>query len=264
MLDMKIIDTHIHYGTDPHVASATCAPYMITGEPDTVIRYLDEENASHGVLFPHDRVMSPPWDADYDKANMQVGEAVKKYPDRIIGAARINPTFGKEHTCALIDKYVKDWNCRGLKLVAGYDFYRPNDMKVMGYLMEKAEEYNLTVLFHSGDAPRDLPSLQAVAAENFPKVNVVLAHTGMHLYLWEAILAAQRNDNIYVDIAQAFPYDIKIFINEVSADRVTYGSDGPYQSTAVEKQKLCSIGLNEEQLRKVFRENAMKIWHIDA
>lgn len=165
---MKIIDTHIHYGTDPNVASATCAPYMITGRPETVIRYLDEENASHGVLFPHDRVMSPPWDCDYDKANMQVGEAVKQYPDRIIGVARINPTFGKEHTFALIDKYVNDWNCKGLKLVAGYDFYRPNDMKVMGYLMEKAEEHNLTVLFHSGDAPRDLPSLQAVVAEKFP------------------------------------------------------------------------------------------------
>ncbi len=259
---MKVIDTHIHYGTDPNVASATCAPYMITGRPETVIRYLDEQNASHGVLFPHDRVMSPPWDADYDKANMQVGEAAKKYPDRIIGVARINPTFGKEHTCELIDKYVREWNCRGLKLVAGYDFYRPNDMKVMGYLMEKAEEYQLTVLFHSGDAPRDLPSLQAVAAENFPNVNVVLAHTGMHLYLWEAILAAQRNKNIYVDIAQAFPYDIKIFIQEVSADRVMYGSDGPYQSTAVEQQKLKSIGLNDEQLRKVFRENALKVWHI--
>ena len=258
---MKVIDTHIHYGTDPNVASATCAPYMITGRPETVIWYLDEQNASHGVLFPHDRVMSPPWDADYDKANMQVGEAAKKYPDRIIGVARINPTFGKEHTCKLIDKYVREWNCRGLKLVAGYDFYRPNDMKVMGYLMEKAEEYQLTVLFHSGDAPRDLPSLQAVAAENFPNVNVVLAHTGMHLYLWEAILAAQRNQNIYVDIAQAFPYDIKIFIQEVSADRVMYGSDGPYQSTAVEQQKLRSIGLNDEQLRKVFRENALKVWH---
>ena len=129
--------------------------------------------------------------------------------------------------------------------------------------MEKAEEHNLTVLFHSGDAPRDLPSLQAVVAEKFPRVNVVLAHIGMHLYLWEAILAAQRNENVYVDIAQAFPYDIKIFINEVGVDRITYGSDGPYQSTAVEMQKLHAIGLDETQLKKVFRENALKIWHID-
>ena len=46
-------------------------------------------------------------------------------------------------------------------------------------------------------------------------------------------------------------------------DRITYGSDGPYQSTAVEMQKLHAIGLDETQLKKVFRENALKIWHID-
>ena len=102
---MKVIDTHIHYGTDANVAKSVCTPYMITGQPDTVIRYLDEQGASHGVLFPHDRIMSPPWDVDYDKANMQVGEAVKKYPDRLVGVARINPTFGREHTSTLIDKY---------------------------------------------------------------------------------------------------------------------------------------------------------------
>ncbi|MDR2109908.1 MAG: amidohydrolase family protein [Spirochaetaceae bacterium] len=259
---MNVIDTHIHYGTDANVASATCTPYMITGKPETVIRYLDEQNASHGVLFPHDRVMSPPWDADYDNANTLVGEAVKRYPGRLIGAARINPAFGAEHTTKLIDRYVKEWNCRGLKLVAGYDFYRPNDMRVMGPLMEKAEEYGLTVLFHSGDAPRDLPALQAVAAKKFPGVKVVLAHIGMHLYLWEAIIAAQENENLYVDMAQAFPYDIKIFINQVSAARLMYGSDAPYQSAAVEQLKLREIGLSDIQLNAVFRENAIKVWGI--
>jgi len=259
---MKVIDAHMHYGTDANVASTTCTTYMITGEPETVIRYLDEQNASHGVLFPHDRVMSPPWDADYDKANKLVGEAVEKYPDRLIGVARINPTFGAEHTVKLIDRYVKKWNCRGIKLVAGYDFYRPNDMSVMAPLMEKAEEYDLTILFHSGDAPRDLPSLQAVAAKNFPKVKVVLAHMGMHQFLWEAIIAAQENDNVYVDMSQAFSYDIKIFIRQVSAEKVMYGSDAPYQSAAVEQLKLREIGLSDSQLEFVFRKNAIKIWGV--
>ena len=259
---MKVIDAHIHYGTDSNVASATCTPYLINGKPETVLQFLDEQNASHGVLFPHDRVMSPPWDADYNEANTLVGEAVKRFPDRLVGVARINPVFGAEHTGKLIDRYVADWNCRGVKLVAGYDFYRPNDMKVMGPLMEKAEEHGLTVLFHSGDAPRDLPSLQAVAAKNFPKVKVVLAHMGMHLFLWEAIIAAQECENIYVDMSQAFAYDIKIFIEQVSADKLMYGSDAPYQSSLVEQSKLRVVGLDDRQLKAVFRENAIKIWGI--
>lgn len=261
---MRVIDTHMHYGTDPHVAAHTCVPYLMAGDPESVLRLLDEEQASHGILFPHDRVMTPPWDADYDRANMQVGEAARKYPDRIVGVARINPTFGAKHTQDLLDKYVGEWGCRGVKLVAGYDFYRPNSMSVMGPLLEKAAQHNLTVLFHSGDAPRDLPSLQAKAAEAYPEVTFVLAHIGMHLYLWEAIIACQEHANIYVDMSQAFPFDIKTFIREVGADRLTYGSDVPYQSTRVEQEKLRVIDLSEQELAMVFWRNAAKVWGIDG
>ena len=260
---MKVIDTHMHYGTDPNVAAHTCIPYLLPGVPESVIRLLDEQNASHGVLFPHDRVMTPPWDADYDNANMQVGEVVRMYPDRVIGAVRINPTFGAKHTQNLIDKYVGEWGCRGVKLVAGYDFYRPNSMGIMAPLLDKAREHNLTILFHSGDAPRDLPSLQAKAAEAYPDVKFVLAHIGMHLFLWEAIVACQDHDNIYVDMAQAFPFDIKTFIREVGVDRLTYGSDVPYQSPKVEQEKLRVIELSDAELERVFRLNAAQVWRIE-
>ncbi len=261
---MKVIDTHIHYGTDSNVAAHTCCPNLITDVPDSVIEFLDEQNASHGCLFPHDRVMSPPWDADYDKANMQVGRAVLKYPDRITGLARINPTFGGEHTQNLLDKYVGEWNCRGVKLVAGYDFYRPNDLTVIGPVLDKCEEYGLNVLFHSGDASRDLPYLQAQAAKAYPNVHFVLAHIGMHSFLWEAILACQEYPNITVDMSQAFAYDIKTFIAEVGPERLTYGSDAPYQSTRVEQEKLRVVGLGEDELQMVFRGNAMRIWGFEG
>jgi predicted TIM-barrel fold metal-dependent hydrolase len=146
--------------------------------------------------------------------------------------------------------------------VAGFDFYRPNDMKVVGPMLDKAAEHNLTVLFHSGDPPRDLPSLQAKAAEAYPEVTFVLAHIGMHHYLWEAILACQEHDNIYVDMAQAFPFDIKTFIRQVGVERLTYGSDVPYQSPRVEQEKLRVIGLSEDEQEAVFRHNAAKIWGI--
>jgi predicted TIM-barrel fold metal-dependent hydrolase len=259
---MKVIDTHIHYGTDPNVASHTCCPDLVRGDPDSVLTFLDGQNASHGVLFPHDRVMSPPWDADYDKANMEVGEAAARYPGRIVGLARINPTFGAAHTANLIDKYVAEWGCRGLKLVAGYDFYRPNDLSVVGPMLNKCAEHGLTVLFHSGDAPRDLPYLQAQAAKAYPDVKFVFAHMGMHAFLWEAIIACQEYENISVDMSQAFPFDIKTFISEVGTDRLTYGSDAPYQSTKIEQEKLRTIDLSAADLKKVFRTNAQRIWGI--
>lgn len=260
---MHVIDAHMHFGTDPHVAAHTCVPYLRPGDPDSVIRLLDEQGASHGVLFPHDRVMTPPWDADYDGANRQVGAAVLAHPERIIGLARINPTFGAQHTRRLLDTYVGEWGCRGVKLVAGYDHYRPNSLEVMGPLLDAAREHGLRILFHSGDAPRDLPSLQAKAAAAYPDVTFVLAHMGMHAFLWEAIIACQDHPNIMVDTSQAYPFDIKTFVREVGVERVMYGSDVPYQAPSVEQEKLRVIGLSESELRAAFRDNARRVWGID-
>ena len=215
------------------------------------------ERRDSGSCFPHDRIFTPPWDADYNKQNEQVGRAVTAYPDRLIGVARINPTFGGEHTAGLLDRYVDSWNCRGVKLVAGYDYYRPNDMSVMGPLLDKCEEHDLTVLFHSGDAPRDLPSLQAQAAKRYPRVRFQLAHMGMHLFLWEAIIAAHEHDNIWCDMSQAFTYDIAIFLAEAGPGKLLYGTDAPYQSPRVESQKVLDATSDPERsARCVLRERA--------
>ena len=48
---MRVIDAHMHYGTDRTVAAHTCVPYLVNGDPESVIRLLDEQGASHGVLF---------------------------------------------------------------------------------------------------------------------------------------------------------------------------------------------------------------------
>lgn len=144
--------------------------------------------------------------------------------------------------------------------MASYDQYAASDVKVLAPVFDKAEEYGFTILFHSGDSHKDMPALQSFTAKHFPKVKIVLAHIGGHLGLREAIIACKENPNLYCDMAQAWPYDIKSFIRQVGANRLTYGSDVPYQSPAVEQLKLKVIGLSPEQERQVFYETAKKLW----
>ena len=258
-----IVDTHMHYGTDPAVAEDTCVPYMHYGNGASVIRCLDEQHADWGVLFPHDRPMNPPVDTSYEKANEEVAKVRLSYPDRIIAAARINPLFGAKATYRQLDRCAGEWGFSGVKLVASYDQYAASDIKVLAPVFEKAEEYDLTVLFHSGDSHKDMPALQAFVAKHFPKVRIVMAHSGGHGGLREAIIACQENENLYCDMAQAWPYDIKCFVRKVGAHRLTYGSDVPYQSPAVEQLKLKVIGMTQEQENEVFGGTARRIWKID-
>jgi predicted TIM-barrel fold metal-dependent hydrolase len=63
-------------------------------------------------------------------------------------------------------------------------------------------------------------------------------------------------------MSQAFPFDIKTFVRNVGADRLTYGSDVPYQSPRVEQEKLRVLELSDGELELVFRRNAARIWGI--
>ena len=52
-------------------------------------------------------------------------------------------------------------------------------------------------------------------------------------------------------------------MRKVGAHRLTYGSDVPYQSPAVEQLKLKVIGMTPEQENEVFGGTARRIWKID-
>ena len=256
----KLIDAHCHYGTDPAIAEHLTVPEMKYDDPDSVVRVLDVYGIAQVVLLPPDRMLNPPRDVEYREANDAVARAVDKYPDRIAGALRLNPLFGEEFVWSTIEYFVKERRLKGIKLLARVDFYNPASLKVMGPVFEAAGEYNATILFHSGHPSRDLPSLQSYGAKHYPDTRVVIAHMGLHDYLQETIIACKEVPNLYADMSQAWPYDIKAFVAAVGADRLMYGSDAPFQSPLVERVKVEECRFTESQLEMIFHKNAERIW----
>jgi len=255
----KIIDAHIHYGADPAIAEQIIMSDLIYGNPDSVIRVLDNYNFDKCLLLPADRILNPPRDFDYKDANDTVAKAVEKYPTRIMGAVRLNPLFGEEFVWETL-KYYSEKGFRAIKMLARVDFYNPSSLKVMGPVYEAAMKYEMAILFHSGHPSRDLPSLQAYGAKHYPSVNVVLAHMGLHDYLQETIIACKETPNVYADMSQAWPYDIKTFVNAVGAERLLFGTDGPFQSGWVERLKVEECKFTDAQLELIFHKNAERIW----
>ncbi len=258
--DYEVIDTHMHYGTNPAIARYLTVPYLRYDDPEGVERCLDHYGIARAVLLPPDRMLNPPRDVTFHQANEAVARAVGRLGGRIIGAMRINPLFGPEEVSEEIRYFAGERDLRGIKLYPRADFYSSGDLSVLAPVMEGAERYNLPVLFHSGHAPRDLPSLQAYTAKHHPRVRVIIAHIGLHEFLWEAIVAAKELDNVYVDMSQAWPFDIKTFVREVGAQKMLYGSDAPFQSPKVEQLKLLECDFTPEELRQIFSENAKKVW----
>lgn len=257
---LKIIDAHMHFGTDPAIAEHLIVPYVEYDNSDSIIQMLDHYGMAQGVLLTPDRILNPPADVDYSQANEAVARAVEKFPDRLIGAIRINPLFGEEFVWNTVTHFVEQRGLRGIKMVARADFYSPAKLSVVGPVFEVAAKYDIPVLFHSGHPSRDLPSLQGYAAKHYPDTKVIIAHIGLHDYLNETIIVCKEVPNVYADMSQAWPYDIKAFVRAVGAERLLYGSDAPFQSPLVERVKVEECDFSDHELELIFYKNAQKIW----
>ncbi len=160
--------------------------------------------------------------------------------------------------------FVEERGLGGIKMVARADFYNPASLRVIGPVFEAAAQYDTPILFHSGHPSRDLPSLQGYAARQYPQVKVIIAHIGLHDYLTETILVCKEAPNVFADMSQAWPYDIKAFVRAVGAERLLYGSDAPFQSPLVERVKVEECRFSDAELELIFHQNAERIWGFSA
>jgi len=258
--DIPIYDAHVHIEGDTVIAPEVSVQELDSSDSDSVIRYMETYGIDKTLLIPHDRIPSPPRDYDFREINETVASFAEDYPEKVISIMRLNPVYPTEKVKKDMDYFLGERGLRGVKMVGRADFFRPTNMELMAPVMEKADEYDVPILFHSGHPSRDLPSLQGYLAKQFPSVKVVIAHMGLHDFLWESIIACKEVDNIYVDMSQAWPYDIKIFLKEIGSERMMYGTDAPFQSPRVEQLKVRVAANNEKELNDIFYNTAEKVW----
>jgi len=233
---MKVIDAHAHLGQFGGWANVSVTVEEMIADMDTF-------NISKTVVF-----MIP---------NEIVREAVKRFPDRLIGFVWVNPYDG-EKAVDEVKRAVNDWGFRGIKLHPLIHAFIPSDSIVLP-IMRLAREYKLPVLFHTGHPPFSLPWQIGEVAEMFPEVPIIMGHMGHGhgCYIQGTIMTAKKYPNLYLETS-GMPMHTKIkeAFEQVGSERVMYGSDVPFHHHSVEMQRVRVSGLNEKDLNKVFYENA--------
>lgn len=192
--------------------------------------------------------------------NEEARQAVSKHPDELVGYVWPNPNEG-EKAVNIVKTALRDWKFKGIKLHPLLHAFLPND-EIVHPIMEEARKSKVPVAIHSGHPPFSLPWSIGELAENFRDVTIVMLHMGHGhgVYIQAAINTARRLDNIYLETS-GMPMHTKIkeAVTVLGDDRVVYGSDSPFHEPAVEIDRICSADLNEEQLRKIFYENARQV-----
>ncbi|MHB1683901.1 MAG: amidohydrolase family protein [Bacilli bacterium] len=242
---IEIIDSHTH--VDEFEAFGWIDP------PEKIVALLDEARIKRAVIMTY--CDAPVLKED---ALLYIAEAVRKFPDRLIGYARLHPQL-KGKAVQLLEEAILDMNFKGLK-------FHPESITTHPYheacvaLIQKAGELNAPTLFHCGDESMSLPLQIAIAAENCPKSKIILGYMGGYFHVDDAIKVAEKYENIYLETsAMPYPDKIREAVRRIGPERVLFASDGPGCNPALEVKKVYHAGLSDRELRFVMAENFEQI-----
>lgn len=272
-----IIDMHTHIFQDEviqnrgaHLADEPEFALLYESEKskmidaDALIAIMDEEGVDKSVVFGF------PWRSKerFEANNNAVIEAVKKYPDRLIGMACFD--LASPHAAAETKRCFDE----GLMGVGELAFYKSGiddeALDVMEPVMDLCKEADLPVIIHTnepvghyypGKTPITLGQIYNLAAR-YPDNRICLCHWGGGVFFFNLLKrqAKETLKNLWFDTA-ASPYLFDGTIYEEAAklageDRILFGSDYPLLKPSRYMKEIDANVRDSGLKRKILGENA--------
>lgn len=202
--------------------------------------------------------------------NDYVAEAIKKYPDKLIGYISVMPTSRE------LEQEIDRCIAMGLRGIGeifpqgqGFDITEP---RVMSNLSNICIERKIPLIIHTNEQvghyycgkTDTTPVKASIFAQNFPELTVIFAHWGGGLLFYELMPEIRKqNKNVYYDTAASpFLYDKNIYkvAREIKVlDKVLLGSDFPLIPIERYLQEIAKSGLSQGEQALVEGENARRL-----
>ena len=206
--------------------------------------------------------------------NEQMAEVVKRYPDKYIGFASVDPH--RPDALEVLEKAFSELKLSGLKLHPSKQKFFPDD-PAMDQIYKLCESYNKPIVFHSGVSmePGTLteyshPLRFEKVAFRFPKLRICLAHFGWP-WVREVCMLMLKFRNVYTDTAflyfdnpkefyhQSLAVDIgPYWIERSLRHQVMFGSDEPRLEQSRMLRAIKELPVRESTRDMILGENALE------
>lgn len=250
---MKIIDSHTHLMTKPF--------QYLQGLPiNEFVQLMDEAEISVSVIFTIVGLIQ-----NFRAHNDELAEIVARYPDRLVGLGSVNPWYGEEAVDE-VRRCFTELGLAGLKLHPWFTGFLVNSPS-MDPICEVAAEFDKPIFLHTGTPPGSAPLQVGILASRHPNVTFVMAHLGLPDLWWEAVAAAQRHRNIYLETAGAHSLSIARAVELLGPERVLFGSDSPFggrNNVFFQRDKIRMLDFPEQDLIQIMSLNAAKVFEIPS
>lgn len=239
-----IIDAHMHLKNGDI--------YRTEHTPEQIVSVMDKAGIDKAVVFA--------MCTNTRRASELAFEAVRKFPDRLIGFTYARPSYNKKVTDELIYA-LRELGSKGIKIHRGETLLNPD---VIGPVLEVAIEYDCPCLIDSGN---DYNAVEQITKE-YPKLKLVLAHLGSPggnvKEIDKYIELAGNNRNVYLDTAYVSVYwKIRDAVNRIGAKKIIYGSDGVLVDPRTELKKIEVLDFSKEEKEYILYKNIAALLKMD-
>ena len=232
----------------------------IMGVEKAVIFNLDEETPSGIAGLPND----------------YYAEIVRRFPDKFIGIAGIDPLKKKKAIQEIKRSF--ELGLRGIAIRPFMFQIRPTDKK-MYPIYDKCVELDIPIWFHisinysTNTMEVERPIYLDIVAQDFPELKIIAGHGGWP-WINEMVAVAWRNPNIYIDIASYLPKYIGMkgtgweplihYGNSVIQDRILFGSTWLFMGMSIKQlaDEVMKLPLKEEVKEKWLYRNAARLFEL--
>jgi hypothetical protein len=239
----QIVDAHCSIGEGRYVKLT----------PEMLLEQMDAAGVDRAVVCPaHEHITV------YNReGNDYILDAVRRYPDRLIGFATVNPWYGQGAVDEL--RRALGEGLRGLALNSALQGYFIHD-KLVHPIIEVAAEFRLPVYFHTATPIYALPFQLAELALVFPQVSFIMGHLAAADFWTDAVPAARQCDNIYMETSiRSGIATIRQAVQELGAKRILFGSDAPESDVGIELDKIRLVRLSTEDEQLVLGANMLRL-----
>lgn len=255
------IDVHAHYGTYIRADAPSLLNDWVSGDAATVVDRATRAGVRLTVVSPLSGLL-PRGEADAVAANVQADGIVRQTPE-LRQWVILHPH--QPDTFSQAAELLAEPHCVGIKIHPEEHRYEIREHGAR--LFELAARHNAVVLAHSGDPfswPRDFLPF----ADEYPNVRLILAHLGNgggaagDPSLQVRAIQECRHGNVYVDTSSArsiLPGLVEWAVSEIGSERILFGTDTPLYSTAMQRARIDSAHISDEQKADILFRNAEQL-----
>lgn len=242
------VDFHTHF---------TGGRFFFDGEfrAEQFLADMDANQITKSLLLPLDGFFK-----DHHQENDRIAELLAAHPERFAGLGTVNPRL-LDDAVREMERCITRKGLLGMKFHPWLQAFSPLDGGFIE-LAAEAASYKTLFFFHDGTPPYTEPLQIAELARRYPDLTIVLGHSGLNDLWREALLAAQRYENVWLCFCGCPFWGMHKIAETLGGERIVWGSDYPLAGARDVHERLRQVDhlpLPDSIKVKILEENALEL-----